>query len=638
LTRREANVTTTLDADYQKPGLTKSINPISLINSFNQSKFLSPGLAAPLFLLGLFLLPGCMPPGPRAVLEGKRLIEQGKYSKAVEILKRATSLMATNAQAWNYLGLACHNAGQADQAERCYQRALALDHDLSEAHYNLACLCLAQNRPDRTSTAITELLAYTLRRGNSAEALLKLGLAQLRSRELLDAEKSFTAALHASASPAALNGLGLVRFQRGRADEAARFFREALKRQADYRPALLNLAIVSQQYLNDYPAALQSYRQYAKLKPPPDGAETASALARQLESMLKPAPRPAALVPAPRSSPVTNATSSASKAAPTNVVRVVAAPKNETATNPPKPAASAPAAPGPMPAVSTSAPPGPNVQIVKLSEEPVVRPAQDLSSPPAESQTVAAAPMLSNPQPSGTTAATNASKRAFLERINPLNLFRGPEKKSSQPAPLPPVTEPGEPQPLVGGTQGLNGEPNAAGAGATLSRYHYTSPPRPRAGNRAEAERFFALGLQAQAAHRTAEAMQDYRQATQSDPSFFDAHYNTGSAATETGDLSAALAAYENALAARPESLDARYNFARVLKQAGYVVDAANELEKLLATYPNDGRANLALGNIYAQQLQQPAKARQHYLKVLESDPHNPQAGAIQFWLAGNPP
>ena len=129
-----------------------------------------------------------------------------------------------------------------------------------------------------------------------------------------------------------------------------------------------------------------------------------------------------------------------------------------------------------------------------------------------------------------------------------------------------------------------------------------------------------------------------HRQATQSDPSFFEAHYNAGLASTEAGDLPGALAAYENALAARPESLDARYNFARVLKQAGYVLDAANELEKLLTMYPNDGRANLALGNIYAQQLQQPAKARQHYLKVLESDPHNPRAGDIRFWLAANPP
>src|SRR6266581_847584 len=232
------------------------------------------GLAVAVVFAGL--VAGCTPPGPRALLDGKKLIERGRYSQAVEKLNSATTLLATNAQAWNYLGLACHYAGRPDEAERSYKRALALNHDLTEAHYNLACLLLAQNKPEKTEAAKTELLAYTLRRGNSAEGLLKLGLAQLRSRELLGAEKSFNDALRLSPqNPAALNGLGLVRLQRGRADEAAKYFRAALKQQPDYRPALLNLAIVSHQYLNDYPVALQKYRQYAGLKPPPEGAQAA---------------------------------------------------------------------------------------------------------------------------------------------------------------------------------------------------------------------------------------------------------------------------------------------------------------------------------------------------------------------------
>ena len=615
-----------------------SQTPISraalLLNSFNRFTLSNPsspftaGRVAAGVLLPVVLLSGCTPPGPRALLEGKRLIEQGKYSKAVEKLKRATSLIATNGQAWNYLGLACHYAGQADQAEQCYKRALALNHDLTEAHYNLACLWLAQNKPEKTEAAKTELLAYTLRRGNSAEGLLKLGLAQLRSRELIGAEKSFGDALRASTqNPAALNGLGLVRLQRGRADEAAKYFRAALKQQPDYRPALLNLAIVSHQYLNDYPVALQKYRQYAGLKPPPEGAQAAGVLARQLEHDLNPAPRPAA--PNPMLQTIT--TASAPKPVLTNVTRSASVPKIESVTNPPKPAVSTPAAP-------VSAPAAADVQVVRLPAEPVFRPAQDVSNPPAQGQSAATEPLISNPAQPGAAAQPSAPKRGLLERANPFNRFRGEEKKSTRPTPLPPVTEPPEPQPLNSGSAARDTGPGPAPASAAPARYSYTSPPQPRAGNRAEAQRLFELGVQAQQAHRLAEAVQDYRQATQADSSFFEAHYNAGLAAVEAGDLPGALVAYEHALAARPESLDARYNFALALKQAGYVFDAANELEKLLATYPNEGRANLALGNLYAQQLQQPAKARQHYLKVLESDPHNPQASAIRYWLAENPP
>jgi len=130
--------------------------------------------------------------------------------------------------------------------------------------------------------------------------------------------------------------------------------------------------------------------------------------------------------------------------------------------------------------------------------------------------------------------------------------------------------------------------------------------------------------------------MRAYRLAVQRDANFYEAYYNLGLAATEARDLPAALAAYERALAVVPGSADARYNLALVLRQANRLNDAVNELGKVLAGYPNETRAHLALANIYAQQLRQPAQARPHYLKVLELEPHHPQAGAIRDWLASH--
>ena len=150
--------------------------------------------------------------------------------------------------------------------------------------------------------------------------------------------------------------------------------------------------------------------------------------------------------------------------------------------------------------------------------------------------------------------------------------------------------------------------------------------------------REFAQGVQAQKADRLTEAIRAYRRATQLDPAYYDAYYNLGLASTAAGNLSQAVAAYENALAIRPDSVDARYNFALVLKQSNHPLDAADQLEKILAAYPNEPRAHLALGNLYSQQLQQPAKAREHYLRLLELDPQSRQAGAILFWLKENSP
>src|SRR2546428_10067450 len=63
-------------------------------------------------------LSGCAPPGPRALLQGKRLIDQGRYPQAVAQLEKATALLPKNALAWNYLGLAYHGSQQAEQAAK----------------------------------------------------------------------------------------------------------------------------------------------------------------------------------------------------------------------------------------------------------------------------------------------------------------------------------------------------------------------------------------------------------------------------------------------------------------------------------------------------------------------------------------
>ncbi len=97
------------------------------------------------------------------------------------------------------------------------------------------------------------------------------------------------------------------------------------------------------------------------------------------------------------------------------------------------------------------------------------------------------------------------------------------------------------------------------------------------------------------------------------------------------------LWSYEYALAINPVSVKARFNLALALQKASYPGDAAAELEKLLADNPSEARAHVALANLYAQQLGQPARAREHYLRLLELDPQHPQATAIRYWLEANP-
>jgi tetratricopeptide (TPR) repeat protein len=108
-------------------------------------------------------------------------------------------------------------------------------------------------------------------------------------------------------------------------------------------------------------------------------------------------------------------------------------------------------------------------------------------------------------------------------------------------------------------------------------------------------------------------------------------------AAYQSKELPLALAANEQAVALKPESIDARYNFALTLRDARYYTDAANELQQLLSQAPNEVRARLALANVYAQDLDEPALARRQYEKVLELSPNHPQAPFIRQWIATSP-
>lgn len=513
---------------------------------FNSFSLFNAANAVALFTVCLIAC-GCTPAGPKALLQGEKLIQKGKYSQAIERLTVATTLIPTNAQAWNYLGLAYHYAHRADEAEKTYRRALLLDHDLSEAHYNLGSLYLEEKKND---AAKTEFYAYTLRRANSLDALLKLGAAQLRLNEISPAEKTFQDALRLSPqNPEALNGLGCVRaHQRGRANDAVGCFRAALKSQTNYAPALLNWAIVAQQQSQDKRLALQKYREYLSLKPPAENVQAVKTIAFQLEQELAPPP--------PARSPAQVATNPASPR--TSLTNVYAS----GGARPPEPLASrAPPNPSAKPVTNISRTGQPAVQhssnpdIVKLAPEPVVKPVQEISSPTV--------PTGSPPSDSDSTAAPSA--------------------------------------------------------------------------HRIQAEALFAEARRAQQAHRLADAINSYRAAAQQDPTYFEAQYNLAVALAESGNLPGAIEAYQSALAIRPDSLDAGYNLALVFRDSGDYSKAASEFEALLEKHPSDARSHLALGNLYAQQLHQPAKARPHYLKVLETDPHNPQAANIRFWLTSNP-
>ena len=603
-----------------------------------------------IFLLGLTLIgswTGCAPAGARALLKGERLIKEGKYAEAVKSFEEATAALPDNAKAWNHLGLGYQYAGDPKRAAQAYQKALTLDRNLAEARFNLGSLNLDQNN---LAAAIADLTTYTQLNAKNPDGWLKLGLAQKRlgaasagaekNRQLEAAKKNLETAQKLRPSAEALNAIGLIQIQRGQPRDAIPSFTAALQLEPNFSDALLNLAVVYHQYLNDRRLALVNYRQFLSVaKQAPEVAQV-QVIVRQLESELNP---PATHSPAPVSpKPQT--------AAPSNAAAVVASvPPPKTEMNIPKPVVLAKpptnlASPKaqPLPVIPKNEVP---VEITRLPDEVPVKPAQEIQGlnvvKPVATVSNNSAATAPPPPPVRQTVAPQKGP-GVLTRLNPVTWFK------RKPKAITPVVE-SPAKPTLQNIQ-LNSDPTPRSEVQTyadppesvqkkpvLLRYKYRSPGKPIEGKRAEADPFFARGLQAQRDRRLADALEAYRKAIKADPTFFEANYNLAVVSREAGDLGAALVAYEQALAVMPESVNARFNFAFTLQETGYFQDAANELITCLAQNPNETRAHLLLGNLYSQRLSQTAKAREHYLKVLDMEPRHAQATQIRYWLAAHP-
>jgi tetratricopeptide (TPR) repeat protein len=553
--------------------------------------------SALLFFALALVISGCTPAGPRALLRGKKDLDSGNYAGAVAQFKTATELLSTNAAAWNYYGVALQSAGQLDDAVNAYRRALELNRDLVEAHLNLGTLFLDQNNPD---AAKTEFTAYALRRPNDPAGWLRLGSAQLKLGETVAAERSFSAAYHLDTNNVeALNGFGLARIQRNKPEEAARFFAAAVLLRPDFAAALLNLAAVNQEYLHNNQAALENYRAYLALTPRPANWDEVNAVAEALEknpaSNASAPPAPAAAAPVARPNPpVAAETKPPPRTYTVASIRHIESPrarsgeKPMTVKPPERPDAAAPA------------------QVVRVAPEP-----QIVTTPGA-----------AGGMPVGTPISEPVPKPALWQR-----LFGSPTSGGSGTAAEAPPVVVKKQAPVV----------IIPPAPVEFPRYNYLSPRPPAAGDRRAAAGAFTQARLAEQEENWTGALRGYREAAALDPSWFVAQYNAGVIAQRLRDYSAALASYETALAIEPGSVDARYNFALTLKAAGYAPDAEAELKKIIAAHPGEVRAHLALANLCAQSLHDPAQARREYLKVLALDPGNPQTADIRFWLSANP-
>jgi tetratricopeptide (TPR) repeat protein len=418
------------------------------------------------------LLTACSPPGARELRQGERDIQSRELANAIAELRDATRILndaprAEQAKAWNLLGLACQESGHLDDAAKAYLTALKLDRDNVAVVYNLGCL---RSQQTNFPGAIDYLTTYVTLRRRDLQGFLQLGTARFHyalekrgteSYRLLEAaRRDFENAEAVSPSAYAANALGIIEMQRRpfSADSihaAARDFTLALQRDKNNTSALLNLAIVSQQYLNQPAQALSLYQRYLAIQPPLPHVKEIAKLAHDLDVkqriIIGPETTPAhASAPSPPPAK-TNFTPSSS---------IAATPKPLPAESPPAQAVVPATNPAPPPAAASAS----------------AQNSTPLSSPQTPTET-ASTPNISNsvPDPVVTDAAP-PPRKSIGQRLNPLNWLSGQPQPADSGAALA-----AEPPPLPAGSRYEWPKPSARN---TLAMSLETSaptwtPPRP---------------------------------------------------------------------------------------------------------------------------------------------------------------
>jgi tetratricopeptide (TPR) repeat protein len=569
------------------------------------------------------LVTACGPPGARELKQGEQYIQAGQSADAVSILKDAVRILSdaphpVQAKAWNLLGVACQDSGRLDDAAKSYTMALKMDRDNAAIDYNMGCL---RSQQTNFPGAIDYLTTYVTLRPKDVQGYLRLGSARFhsalehtgaeRSRLMDAARRDFEKADALAVSADAANSLGMYEWLRWQlsaetAHAAAKEFALALQRDPHYAPAILNLAIVSQAYLNQPVQALAYYRQYLAINPPPPHVKEVTKLAHDLDLnqriIIGPETAPAHAVNRP-------ATPTTVPAPPPTKVAVI--PSNPPVNTPKPPPSDSPQAqtvvPAPTPVVTPAPPPSPSPTQARVAATPSTQQAPPEAASPVNSTEPAPEPVVTGNAP--------PPKKTITQRLNPLNWFSGKQKGADSGGKLAP-----EPPPVAPGT-----------------RFEYPPPVTPIPGDRAQAKRFEAEAIRARQAGDVAESIRAYKDAVAADPTFYDANYGLGLAALNAREYPIALESLHRALALQEDSAEARYAFAWALQKRGYNEDAVHELGKLLARHPNEVRAHLLLGNLYAEKLNQPRLAREQFTLTLEMDPKNAQAESIRAWMKLNP-
>lgn len=153
------------------------------------------------------------------VLEGERLLVEGRVPEAQRVFERAIAEDPDDARAWLDLGLTQEATGDAVAAERAYRRATEIDPRFAEALNNLGVLLRERGSLKEAAAALERAAALD---PDLTAARFNLGLSYEELGRIKDAEHEYLATIRqVPGDPVPRINLAMMYLDTGRPDDAA---------------------------------------------------------------------------------------------------------------------------------------------------------------------------------------------------------------------------------------------------------------------------------------------------------------------------------------------------------------------------------------------------------------------------------
>lgn len=222
--------------------------------------------------------------GQAALRAGLRALEQGRNERSLRLLHRAIDKGLSKRQeavAHNGAGLALWRLGDRGMAMMAFETGMDADPTLADPIYNIGVM---MEEEGERSEAIAFLEKAALTDGRETRALERLAGLHRRTGYPDEARRALNEALlRAPRSPRIITSLAALDLEAGEAEKAVAGFQLALENDAAYAPAIYNLGIVNDRWLDDRDQARAYFKEYVRLSPEGPHAEAARTALKGIE-------------------------------------------------------------------------------------------------------------------------------------------------------------------------------------------------------------------------------------------------------------------------------------------------------------------------------------------------------------------